>query len=185
MLRRLLCDFRLRVGHVQIETTLRCSCAVQEKGDKPLIKARAPKSQPRVNTIKGRKAKQPEFPTPLGFRDSPRCRPKTAPSIPRFSVLLESHAQLYFHASVPGMSRHRSSLTTGETELDPSSYGTAKSGVGIAAMAVTRPDMMIRCSISVVMAGIIAIYGLVVSVVLADDCRCQVMIECIYLKILQ
>ncbi|KAG9087352.1 H(+)-transporting V0 sector ATPase subunit c, partial [Ceratobasidium sp. UAMH 11750] len=49
------------------------------------------------------------------------------------------------------------------------SYGTAKSGVGIAAMAVTRPDMMIRCSISVVMAGIIAIYGLVVSVVLADD----------------
>ncbi|KAG8774076.1 H(+)-transporting V0 sector ATPase subunit c [Ceratobasidium sp. 428] len=49
------------------------------------------------------------------------------------------------------------------------SYGTAKSGVGIASMAVTRPDMMMRCCIAVVMAGIIAIYGVVVSVVLADD----------------
>ncbi|KAG9125508.1 hypothetical protein FRC07_007310 [Ceratobasidium sp. 392] len=51
------------------------------------------------------------------------------------------------------------------------SYGTAKSGVGIASMAVTRPDMMMRCCIAVVMAGIIAIYGLVVSVVLADDLK--------------
>ncbi|TFK27654.1 hypothetical protein FA15DRAFT_701658 [Coprinopsis marcescibilis] len=49
------------------------------------------------------------------------------------------------------------------------SYGTAKSGVGISAMSVLRPDMMMKCSIPVVMAGIIAIYGLVVSVLIAGD----------------
>lgn len=37
------------------------------------------------------------------------------------------------------------------------SYGTAKSGVGISAMSVLRPDMMMKCSIPVVMAGIIAV----------------------------
>ncbi|KIL67740.1 hypothetical protein M378DRAFT_973843 [Amanita muscaria Koide BX008] len=48
------------------------------------------------------------------------------------------------------------------------SYGTAKSGVGISAMSVLRPDLMMRCSVPVVMAGII-IYGLVVSVLIAGD----------------
>ena len=37
------------------------------------------------------------------------------------------------------------------------SYGTAKSGVGISAMAVLRPDQMIKCSVPVIMAGIIAV----------------------------
>ncbi|BEI96956.1 hypothetical protein CcaverHIS631_0205450 [Cutaneotrichosporon cavernicola] len=46
-------------------------------------------------------------------------------------------------------------------------YGTAKSGVGVSAMAVLRPDMMMKCVIPVVMAGIIAIYGLVVSVLIS------------------
>ncbi|GAA5822281.1 hypothetical protein JCM11251_006287 [Rhodosporidiobolus azoricus] len=47
------------------------------------------------------------------------------------------------------------------------SYGTSKSGVGIAAMGVLRPDLMMKCIIPVVMAGIIAIYGLVVSVLIS------------------
>jgi len=47
------------------------------------------------------------------------------------------------------------------------SYGTAKSGVGISAMSVLRPDLMMKCSIPVIMAGIIAIYGLVVSVLIS------------------
>ncbi|KAG0659911.1 H(+)-transporting V0 sector ATPase subunit c [Rhodotorula mucilaginosa] len=47
------------------------------------------------------------------------------------------------------------------------SYGTAKSGVGISAMGVLRPDLMMKCIIPVVMAGIIAIYGLVVSVLIS------------------
>jgi len=46
------------------------------------------------------------------------------------------------------------------------SYGTAKSGVGISAMGVLRPDLMMKCIVPVVMAGIIAIYGLVVSVLI-------------------
>lgn len=46
-------------------------------------------------------------------------------------------------------------------------YGTAKSGTGIAAMSVMRPELIMRSIIPVVMAGIIAIYGLVVSVLVA------------------
>ncbi|KAF9039679.1 V-type ATPase [Hymenopellis radicata] len=49
------------------------------------------------------------------------------------------------------------------------SYGTAKSGVGISAMSVLRPDLMMKCVVPVIMAGIIAIYGLVVSVLIAND----------------
>jgi ATP synthase proteolipid subunit len=41
--------------------------------------------------------------------------------------------------------------------LENISYGTAKSGVGISAMAVLRPDQMMKCSVPVVMAGIIAV----------------------------
>ena len=47
-------------------------------------------------------------------------------------------------------------------------YGTAKSGTGIAAMSVMRPDLIMKSVIPVVMAGIIAIYGLVVSVLIAN-----------------
>ena len=47
-------------------------------------------------------------------------------------------------------------------------YGTAKSGTGIAAMAVMRPDLVIKSVIPVVMAGIIAIYGLVVAVLIGN-----------------
>lgn len=37
------------------------------------------------------------------------------------------------------------------------SYGTAKSGVGITAMSVIRPDLMMRSVVPVIMAGIIAV----------------------------
>ena len=47
-------------------------------------------------------------------------------------------------------------------------YGTAKSGTGIAAMSVMKPDLIMKCVIPVVMAGIIAIYGLIVSVLIAQ-----------------
>ncbi|XP_041358722.1 V-type proton ATPase 16 kDa proteolipid subunit-like [Gigantopelta aegis] len=48
-------------------------------------------------------------------------------------------------------------------------YGTAKSGTGISAMAVMRPELIMKSVIPVVMAGIIAIYGLVVAVVLSQN----------------
>ncbi|PSR83903.1 V-ATPase proteolipid subunit C-like domain-containing protein [Coniella lustricola] len=48
------------------------------------------------------------------------------------------------------------------------SYGTAKSGVGISAMGVLRPDLIVKNIVPVIMAGIIGIYGLVVSVLISD-----------------
>ena len=45
-------------------------------------------------------------------------------------------------------------------------YGTAKSGVGISSMGVLKPDKIIQAIIPVVMAGILGIYGLIVSVIL-------------------
>ena len=50
-----------------------------------------------------------------------------------------------------------------------SAYGTAKSGVGIAAMSVMRPELIMKSIIPVVMAGIIGIYGLVISVLIAGQ----------------
>jgi V-type H+-transporting ATPase proteolipid subunit len=46
-------------------------------------------------------------------------------------------------------------------------YGTAKSGTGIASMAIMKPEFIMKSVIPVVMAGIIAIYGLVVAVLIA------------------
>ncbi|KAJ9156619.1 V-type proton ATPase proteolipid subunit [Pleurostoma richardsiae] len=53
------------------------------------------------------------------------------------------------------------------------SYGTAKSGVGIAAMGVLRPDLIVKNIVPVIMAGIIGIYGLVVSVLISDGLQQQ------------
>ena len=41
----------------------------------------------------------------------------------------------------------------------------------MAAMSVIRPDLIMKSVIPVVMAGIVAIYGLVVSVLIADKCK--------------
>jgi V-type H+-transporting ATPase proteolipid subunit len=51
------------------------------------------------------------------------------------------------------------------------SYGTAKSGVGVSAMAVMRPELIMKSIVPVVMAGIIAIYGLVVSVLISGGLK--------------
>lgn len=48
-------------------------------------------------------------------------------------------------------------------------YGTAKSGTGIAAMSVMRPEQIMKSIIPVVMAGIIAIYGLVIAVLIVGS----------------
>lgn len=47
-------------------------------------------------------------------------------------------------------------------------YGTAKSGTGVAAMSVMRPELIMKSMVPVVMAGIVAIYGLVVAVVVIN-----------------
>merc|ERR1712060_276012 len=48
-------------------------------------------------------------------------------------------------------------------------YGTAKSGTGIAAMAVMRPEAIMKSIIPVVMAGIIGLFGVVVAVLIAGQ----------------
>ena len=45
-------------------------------------------------------------------------------------------------------------------------YGTAKAAIGIGSIAVTRPQLVYKSLVPVVMAGILGIYGLIVSVVL-------------------
>ncbi|PGH00372.1 V-type proton ATPase proteolipid subunit [Helicocarpus griseus UAMH5409] len=50
-------------------------------------------------------------------------------------------------------------------------YGTAKAGVGVCATSVLRPDLIVKNIVPIVMAGIIGIYGLVVSVLIANDLR--------------
>jgi len=45
-------------------------------------------------------------------------------------------------------------------------YGTAKSGVGISSMGVMNPQLVMRNMIPVVMAGVLGIYGLIISVII-------------------
>ena len=45
-------------------------------------------------------------------------------------------------------------------------YGTAKAGIGIGSIAVTKPNLVYKSLVPVVMAGILGIYGLIVAVIL-------------------
>eukprot|EP01029_Cantina_marsupialis_P029095 TRINITY_DN779788_c0_g1_i1.p1 TRINITY_DN779788_c0_g1~~TRINITY_DN779788_c0_g1_i1.p1 ORF type:complete len:189 (-),score=67.63 TRINITY_DN779788_c0_g1_i1:268-807(-) len=45
-------------------------------------------------------------------------------------------------------------------------YGTAKAGVGIASMGVMKPHLVMKNIIPVIMAGVLGIYGLVVSIII-------------------
>ena len=47
-----------------------------------------------------------------------------------------------------------------------SAYGTAKTGVGICSMGVLRHELIFKSIVPVIMAGILGIYGLIVSVLL-------------------
>ncbi|KAF7126240.1 hypothetical protein CNMCM5793_002735 [Aspergillus hiratsukae] len=48
-------------------------------------------------------------------------------------------------------------------------YATAKAGVGVCSSGVLRPDLIVRNIVPIVMAGILGIYGLVVSVLIANN----------------
>lgn len=45
-------------------------------------------------------------------------------------------------------------------------YGTAKSGLGIINVSITRPDLMMRSALPVIMAGILALYAVVVDAII-------------------
>lgn len=51
------------------------------------------------------------------------------------------------------------------------SYGTAKSGVGISSLGVIDASKVIRALIPVIMAGILPIYGIIVSVLLSTKIK--------------
>ncbi|CAG8746115.1 15635_t:CDS:2, partial [Acaulospora morrowiae] len=46
-------------------------------------------------------------------------------------------------------------------------YGTAKAGIGIAGAGTFKPELIMKSLLPVVMAGIIAVYGLVMSVLIS------------------
>jgi V-type H+-transporting ATPase proteolipid subunit len=50
-----------------------------------------------------------------------------------------------------------------------SAYGSAKSGVGVAHLGIMKPQALIRGMIPVIMAGILGIYGLVVSIIISSS----------------
>jgi len=79
---------------------------------------------------------------------------------------------------MPPMSTAICSHTLDTSESPPHSYlpvhtlldlgsamGTAKSGIGICVTGVLRPDIIMKSIIPVVMAGILGIYGLIISVI--------------------
>ena len=47
-----------------------------------------------------------------------------------------------------------------------SAYGTARAGVGISHVGISRIDLVYKSLIPVVMAGILGIYGLIIAVIL-------------------
>jgi len=48
-------------------------------------------------------------------------------------------------------------------------FGTSKAGIGIAGLGQFKPELIMKSLIPVVMSGIIAVYGLVVSVLIAGN----------------
>jgi V-type H+-transporting ATPase proteolipid subunit len=49
------------------------------------------------------------------------------------------------------------------------SYGSAKAGLGIAHVGIAHPEILMKSLISVIMAGILGIYGLIISILLISQ----------------
>ena len=47
-------------------------------------------------------------------------------------------------------------------------YGTGKSGMGISALGVGKPELVMKSIVPVVMAGVLGIYGLIIAVIIAN-----------------
>eukprot|EP00490_Sorites_sp_Unknown_P024987 CAMPEP_0114659248 /NCGR_PEP_ID=MMETSP0191-20121206/17445_1 /TAXON_ID=126664 /ORGANISM="Sorites sp." /LENGTH=161 /DNA_ID=CAMNT_0001883855 /DNA_START=117 /DNA_END=602 /DNA_ORIENTATION=- len=50
-------------------------------------------------------------------------------------------------------------------------YGTARAGAGLASMGVLHPSQVMKNMIAVVMAGVLGIYGLIISVILLQNLK--------------
>ncbi|KAF8516834.1 hypothetical protein BU17DRAFT_50523 [Hysterangium stoloniferum] len=60
-----------------------------------------------------------------------------------------------------------SGVTAAVSSTVGAAYGTSKAGIGIAGLGQFKPELIMKSLIPVVMSGIIAVYGLVVSVLIA------------------
>ena len=47
-------------------------------------------------------------------------------------------------------------------------YGTGKSGMGISALGVGKPEMVMKSIVPIVMAGVLGIYGLIIAVIIGS-----------------
>ncbi len=56
-------------------------------------------------------------------------------------------------------------------------YGTAKAGVGIASMGVLRPELVMKSIVPIVMAGVLGIYGLIISVIISTGSESPVPVD--------
>ena len=52
-------------------------------------------------------------------------------------------------------------------------FGTAKSGIAIVEVASSRPDLIFRCIIPVVMAGILGMYGMIIAIIMKGGGKFQ------------
>ena len=58
-----------------------------------------------------------------------------------------------------------------------SAYGTAKSGIGISSVGICKPEVIMKSLVPVVMAGILGIYGLIMSVIIIQK---SMLLEIVY-----
>eukprot|EP01123_Difflugia_compressa_P007959 TRINITY_DN2259_c0_g1_i1.p1 TRINITY_DN2259_c0_g1~~TRINITY_DN2259_c0_g1_i1.p1 ORF type:complete len:171 (+),score=28.10 TRINITY_DN2259_c0_g1_i1:182-694(+) len=52
-----------------------------------------------------------------------------------------------------------------------SAYGTAKSGIGVSSAGIRSPSIIVKALVPVIMAGMVGIYGLIISVFLTTNIR--------------
>ena len=53
-----------------------------------------------------------------------------------------------------------------------SAFGTAKSGVGIVSVAVLKPELIFKSIIPIVMAGVLGMYGMIISILMKQQSKC-------------
>ena len=51
-----------------------------------------------------------------------------------------------------------------------SAYGTAKASVGISSMGVMKPELVMKAILPVIFAGIVPIYGIIISIMITGHC---------------
>ncbi|XP_014551857.1 hypothetical protein COCVIDRAFT_30656 [Bipolaris victoriae FI3] len=125
----------------------------------------------------------------LGIQSPPHQPPGRIPAVSDDASTTTTHAYTTLHPS-PSVASITGTMSS--NELAPSfapffgmsgiafamifgcagaAYGTAKAGIGIAGIGTYRPDLIMKSLIPIVMSGILAVYSLVISVLIASDIK--------------